>query len=131
MKLAVLIAAPLIALATAAWADEVIVTHTDQPPAAEQAAAAASDQDRQKSANGDWARRVLAGQPGDRPAGDAPAKGCQRNPDRAPHGEVWVGAGSGGYNTVGAVVTQPIGDCAQATVAISRTEGGNIRRGRR
>ena len=32
----------------------------------------------------------------------------------------------------GAVVTQPIGDCASVTVAVSHTEGGGLRvRGRR
>jgi hypothetical protein len=59
------------------------------------------------------------------------ARGCHRNPDRNPHGEVWVGVGTGGYKTAGAVVTQPIGDCSEVTVAVSKTDGGRIRRGRR
>ena len=131
MKLAALVSVSLLTLASAARADEVIATHTNAQPAAEAAPAETSGQDRQKTENGAWARRVMAGQPGDEAAGDKTAKGCQRNPDRAPHGEVWAGVGTGGYNTVGAVVTQPIGDCAEATIAVSRTEGGNIPRGRR
>jgi hypothetical protein len=129
---AILFAAGL-AGAAPAGAQEAISTNSGAGPAAEAPAPPLASPDRdQRQANGDWARRVMAGQPSadDRDA-DAAAKGCQRNPDRAPHGEVWAGVGTGGYNTVGAVVTQPIGDCAQATVAVSRTEGGRVPRGRR
>lgn len=62
---------------------------------------------------------------------DQAAKNCQRNPDRKPHGEVWAGAGTGGYHTAGAVVTQPIGDCGRATVAVSQTDYGHARGHRR
>ena len=131
MKLAALVSVSLLALAPVARADEAIATHVNGQPAAEAPPAETSGEDRQKTDNGAWARRVMAGKPGDEAAADKTANGCQRNPDRAPHGEVWAGVGTGGYNTVGAVVTQPIGDCAEATIAVSRTEGGNIRRGRR
>jgi hypothetical protein len=72
----------------------------------------------------------MSGASGEDP-GDEPPRGCQRNPDRAPHGEVWVGVGTGGYKTAGAVVTAPLGDCGQATVAVSRTDYGHGRRARR
>jgi hypothetical protein len=126
-----------LAAAPAALAQETIQTHTGQNPGAEAPvaanASAGPDRDR-RQADGDWARRVMAGQSTATDEADydeADARGCHRNPDRNPHGEVWAGIGTGGYNTVGAVVTQPIGDCGEVTVAISRTEGGRIHRGRR
>ncbi|MDB5452769.1 MAG: hypothetical protein JWO33_1347 [Caulobacteraceae bacterium] len=118
--------------APAALADEIIVTRPADPPAAETPAAPPIPDSElaRRQANGDWARQVMAGDTAE-DARDEPRRGCQRNPDRAPHGEVWAGVGTGGYNTVGAVVTQPIGDCAEATIAVSRTEGGRVSRGRR
>ena len=131
MKFAVLIAAPLIAFAPAALADEAIATHGDGAPAAEAPADQVSGPDRSKQANGEWARRVMAGQPTDEAAGDKQArKGCPQTGDGKPHGEVWAGVGTGGYRNVGGVVTQPLGDCAQVTVAIDHTEGGYGRRRR-
>jgi len=130
MKLAALVSVSLLALAPVARADEAIATHANGQPAVEAPPAETSGEDRQKTDNGAWARRVMAGQPGDEAAADKTANGCQRNPDRAPHGEVWAGVGTGGYRNVGGVVTQPLGDCAQVTVAIDHTEGGYGRRRR-
>ena len=127
---AALVASALLGAAPA-LAQEVIQTHAGESPAAEAPATPSVGPDRdQRQANGDWARRVMAGKPTDDLDEDA-AKGCRRNPDREPHGEVWAGVGTGGYKTVGAVVTQPIGDCAEVTVAVSKTDQGRIRRGRR
>ena len=125
--------------AAPAFADEIIVTGSASPPAAEAdpARPIADPELAQRQANGDWARRVMAG--GVRAKADEdedqnridPPRGCQRNPDRAPHGEVWAGVGTGGYNSAGAVVTAPIGDCGEATVAVSHSDYGHGRRVRR
>jgi hypothetical protein len=131
------IAATILACALAgaapAYAQEVIQTHAGESPAAEAPRETLPSPDRdRRQANGEWARKVMAGEPtgeGDDELADA--KGCRRNPDRNPHGEVWAGVGTGGYNTVGAVVTQPIGDCAEVTVAVSRTENARPHRRRR
>jgi hypothetical protein len=132
MKFAVLLAAPLIAFAPAAMADEVIATHGDGAPAAEAPSDQVSGEDRAKQANGEWARRVMAGQPTDEAAGDKEArKGCPQQGDGKPHGEVWAGVGTGGYRNVGGVVTQPLGDCAQVTVAIDHTQFDGVRGRRR
>ena len=132
MKFAIVLALPLFAFAPAALADEAISTHGDGAPAAEAPADPASSQDRQKQANGEWARRVMAGQSTDEPAADKDgAKRCPQQGDGKPHGEVWAGVGTGGYRNVGGVVTQPIGDCAQVTVAIDHTQFDGARRGRR
>jgi hypothetical protein len=132
MKFAVLIAAPLIAFASAALADEAIATHGDAAPAAEAPVDQATAQDRQKQANGAWARRVLAGQATDEAAADKDSgKRCPQQGDGKPHGEVWAGVGTGGYRNVGGVVTQPIGDCAQVTVAIDHSQFDGARRRRR
>ena len=131
------IAATLLVLslgaAPAALAQETIQTHSGQSPAAEAPPGPVVGPDRdRRQADGDWARKVMAGETTREDAADAGlAKGCQGNPDRQPHGEVWVGVGTGGYKTAGAVVTQPIGDCTEVTVAVSKTDGGRIRRGRR
>jgi hypothetical protein len=118
--------------AAPALAQEAIQTHSGENPGAEAPAAATpSSPDRdQRQANGDWARRVMAGQSTDE-SEDVDSRGCRRNPDRRPHGEVWAGVGTGGYKTVGAVVTQPIGDCSEVTVAVSQTDQGRVRRRRR
>jgi hypothetical protein len=140
VKLALVFAVPILAFASVAMADEVIQTHDGQTPAAAQPdAAPASVETDQRQANGEWARRVLAGQPTDGADADDRArdgrardgKGCERNPDRAPHGEVWAGIGSRGYRNAGGVVTEPIGDCGQATIAIDSTQFDGLNRGRR
>jgi hypothetical protein len=116
-----------------AFADEIIVTHPVQATAVEAPAAPpiADPELAQRKANGDWARRVMAGARGEEDIRDEAPRGCQRNPDRSPHGEVWVGVGTGGYNSAGAAVTAPIGDCGEATVAVSHTDWGRSGRGRR
>ena len=79
---------------------------------------------------GDWARRVIAGEPSAEARAEARPR-CPAPPDRKPHGEVWAGIGTGGYREIGAVVTQPIGECGSLTLGISRTESGYGRRFRR
>jgi hypothetical protein len=49
--------------------------------------------------------------------------GCRPPPDRKPHGEVWAAIGTGGYRSVGGVVTQPIGDCGFITIVVSHAQG--------
>jgi len=49
---------------------------------------------------------------------------CVRNPDRKPHGVVEAAVGTGGYRSGAAVVTMPVGDCGQATIAIESSRGG-------
>ena len=130
MRLAALLAAPMLAISSATLADEVIATHGDQAPVAEAAPAPSSAEDA-RQANGDWARRVLAGQSTVEREQEPAAKACQTHSDGKPHGEVWAGVGTGGYRNVGGVVTQPIGECGSATIAINRTEFDDLRRGRR
>ena len=74
-------------------------------------------------APGDWARRVMAGEPAPKDVAQAQQGRCPVRVDKRPHGEVWAGIGTGGYREVGGVVTQPIGDCATVTIGMSRTEG--------
>src|SRR5262245_43028587 len=84
-------------------------------------ASVASTPDRSAQANGDWARRVLAGEPSlEEEKAERPR--CAAPPDRKPHGEVWAGIGTHGYREIGGVVTQPIGDCSFVTIAVSHTE---------
>ena len=77
---------------------------------------------------GDWARRVLAGQP-------APAEvrrteeGCApAATDGRPHGEIWAGIGTRGYREIGGVVTQQIGKCGSVTIGVSKIEGPGMGR---
>ena len=120
-------AALLLLMGAPALADEVISTHSGESPTPEAPSMPTRGPDRdQRQANGDWARKVMAGQPTVEDGDDA--RRCRPANDGKPHGEVWVGVGSRGYKEVGGVVTQPIGDCAEVTVAVSRTEGGGPRR---
>jgi hypothetical protein len=48
--------------------------------------------------------------------------------DHKVHGEVSVGVGTNGYREVGGVVTGPIGDDGQATIAIGTGQAGGGRR---
>lgn len=112
------------ALAGQAWAQEVIAAGpTGAPPAAE----TSIDADNSPEAIRAWGRRVLAGEPAAdaKPAQGAAgmASGCPPAPDHKPHGAVWGAVGTGGYREVGGVVTQPIGDCGQVSVAIDKVEG--------
>ena len=43
---------------------------------------------------------------------------------------MWAGIGTGGYRQIGGVVTQPIGDCGQVTIAIDKVEMDGPRRRR-
>lgn len=52
---------------------------------------------------------------------DAPRR-CSPSPDGKAHGEVWAGAGTGGYRQAGGVVTQPLGACGSVTVAVDHTQ---------
>ena len=123
MRAAVLIAALAGALAAApAMAQEVIAAG---PQGAPPTAGVPGDPEDSPEAIGEWGRRVLAGEPTGPDAARAAAmrrggpSGClQPGDDRKPHGEVTVGAGTGGYREAGAVVTAPIGSCAQVTIAV-------------
>jgi hypothetical protein len=132
-----------LALATvggAAFAQEAIATRradTPAPPAAAPVADLEAPSDNQTQA-AEWARRVLARANGELPPTDERAvdlaeagitpqdarRGCVRNPDRSPHGEVSVAVGSRGYREASGVVTQPIGDCGQITIGIGTSRGG-------
>jgi hypothetical protein len=121
--LALLAAAP-------ARADEVIKTGTDAPPPVAEATPASTPgpaDDAHAKAIGEWGRRVMSGEPAPEEARQAKA-GCTPAADRKPHGEVWGSVGTGGYRGVGGVVTQPIGDCGQVTIAVSHEEGRAWRR---
>ncbi|MDP2214085.1 hypothetical protein [Phenylobacterium sp.] len=99
---------------------------TGDPPSAS-ASAAPLGQDPEPTvraeAPGDWARRVIAGEPAPGAVAQAQQGRCPTRVDNQPHGQVWGSVGTGGYREVGGVVTQPIGDCATVTVGMSRTEG--------
>ena len=122
--------------APAAQAGEVIATNVGgaPPPAAEAAPAVGADPSEAAKAQaiGDWAHRVMSGEPAPQENQPPPAQSgrCTRVEDRQPHGQVWAGVGTSGYRNVGGVVTQPIGDCGQVTIAIDHTEmnGGRWRR---
>jgi len=124
MRTALLVAALAGALAAAsgAAAQEVIAAG---PRGAPPVAGLAGDPEDSPEAIGEWGRRVLAGEPTGPDAARAAAMrrggptGClQPGDDRNPHGEVTVGAGTGGYREAGAVVTAPVGSCAQVTIAV-------------
>lgn len=124
MKTAFL-ALALVLLPAAALADEAIATGAGAPPATAAIADPLPVDDGPAPGPADDGAR-LSGE-------KAPARtACAAPADRKPHGQVWGAVGTGGYRSMGAVVTQPIGDCASVTVAVSRTEGGGLRaRGRR
>jgi hypothetical protein len=120
------------ACASAAGASEVIATAgqgAGAPPAAAPSPLAPPPlpaDENSPEAIGAWARGVMAGQPSREAVAGAPAPGgrCPAPPDSKPHGEVWAGIGTGGYREAGGVVTQPVGDCGEVTLGVSRTQGG-------
>ncbi|HEY8615590.1 hypothetical protein [Phenylobacterium sp.] len=122
-----------LALAAPVSAQEPMATAgaSGAPPAAEAPAPIATqDSDAVEArAIGDWANRVLAGQP----SAEAPSPGertrCHAH-DGKPHGEVWAGVGTRGYRSIGGVVTQPLGKCGSLTVGLSHTESDLGRRRR-
>ena len=116
------------AFAGAALADDgpITTSRAGDPPTAQAPAAPISpglEPILRTEAPGDWARRVMAGEPAPEEVAQAPHGRCPARIDKRPHGEVWAGIGTGGYREVGGVVTQPIGDCATVTIGMSRTEG--------
>jgi hypothetical protein len=124
-----------LALTSAASSQELIrndAANADPQPAA---AAHVSDDQAQADAeaNGAWARAVMD-KAADNKKIASGKPGCVRNPDRAPHGEVWAGVGTRGYNDIGGVVTQPLGDCSTVTLGYEQSHGdegyGRGRRGR-
>lgn len=144
MKRILALSSVLALAAGAAFAQEAMTTRPADGPAPPPPAPVA-DLDRpssQQDQAADWARRVLARANGQLPPTDERAealaaagvnpedikKGCVRNPDRSPHGEVSASVGSGGYRGGGFVVTQPVGDCGQVTIGISTERGGYGRR---
>ena len=110
--------------ASASLAQEAIPAGPHAPMPAAAPPPGAVDPENTPEAIGEWGRRVLAGEPTGPDAARAQAMragarpGCAAPEDRKPHGEVTVGMGSGGYREAGAVVTAPIGDCAQVTIAV-------------
>jgi hypothetical protein len=83
-----------------------------------------------RKADGDWARGVMARAAGGKgEAEKAPI--CERNPDRSPHGVVWGEIGTGGYRSIGTVVTTPVCDCGELTVGVSQGQNEMGGRGRR
>jgi hypothetical protein len=116
------------AFADAAQADEgpITTSRAGDPPSAQAPAAPIGpglDPIPRAEAPGDWARRVMAGDPAPEEVAQAQPGRCPARVDKRPHGQVWAGIGTGGYREVGGVVTQPIGDCATVTIGMSRTEG--------
>jgi hypothetical protein len=128
MKPAALATALLVAaFAGPALADEgpIATSRADSPPSATASAppiGQAQEPVLRAEAPGDWARRVMAGEPAEEVAEAQPGR-CPTRIDKKPHGQVWGSVGTGGYREVGGVVTQPIGDCATVTIGMSRTEG--------
>jgi hypothetical protein len=128
MKPAALATALLVAaFAGSALADEgpIATGRADNPPASTAASAPIGqglEPTLRAEAPGDWARRVMAGEPAPEEVAEAQGR-CPTRVDKRPHGEVWGSVGTGGYREVGGVVTQPIGDCATVTIGMSRTEG--------
>ncbi|MDO8408760.1 MAG: hypothetical protein Q7S93_01665 [Phenylobacterium sp.] len=129
MKPAALAAALLVAaFAGPALAEEgpIATGRADSPPPVTASAAPigqAQESVLRAEAPGDWARRVMAGEPAPEEVAQAQQGRCPTRVDKRPHGEVWGSVGTGGYREVGGVVTQPIGDCATVTIGMSRSEG--------
>jgi hypothetical protein len=141
MKRSLMLALAASLLATAAFAQAPMSTapapDTVQPAQASAAALARLDEPTQSQIEAaQWGRDVLARARGELPPSDdrrpaldprqqqAGARGCVRNPDRAPHGSAGVAVGSGGYRAADIFVTQPVGDCGQISVGISTSRGG-------
>lgn len=121
------LAAGLLLIPLQGFGQEVILTPEREPQAS-------SDYDKRKEM-GDWARGILdraaSGEPAPPEVDEPGARGCRPPSDRRPHGVVWGTVGTDGYSDVGVIVTQPIGDCGSATVAVSRTENGRAHRRKR
>ena len=130
MKPALAAALLLTGMGLSARAQEAIQTGpagSGAPPSVAPEAQPQGDPEQSPEAIGAWARGVLAGAPAEKAVADGRPSGgkrCAPPEDRKPHGEVWGGIGTGGYREVGGIVTQPVGDCGQVTVAVDRVEGG-------
>jgi len=111
MRSAALVCLAILA-ASPAVAGEAVATAGDGAPPPAAAVSGLPDTD-PASADGPQAEGAQAAR------GDAPRRGCEQPPDRKPHGEVWAGIGTGGYRSVGGVVTQPIGRCGSVTVGVN------------
>jgi hypothetical protein len=138
MNRSLLLALALSGLTVSAHAQDAIATRgaQDAPPvAAGTPAVRTVDEPTPSQAEAaEWGRQVLARANGQLPPSDdraelnrtaENAKGCVRNPDRAPHGSVGVSVGSGGYRAADVYMTQPIGDCGQISIGISTSRGGH------
>jgi hypothetical protein len=105
---AALAAAPAAAVAQAAAQDQVVATApSTSPPKAQPAAHVASVSDAAEQ---------------ERIEDDGPLR------DNRVHGEVGVGVGTNGYRQIGGVVTAPIGDIGQATIAVDSSQYSYRRR---
>jgi len=103
---AVLAAAPGVALAQDAAGQVVATAPTSPPPPAKPSGQVASVGDAEAAANA---------------RDDGPLR------DNRVHGEVSVGAGTNGYRQISGVATVPVGDDGQATIAVD-SEQYNYRR---
>lgn len=118
------LATALALLAGAAAAQELpIATARGGYPTPEATALAALADGETPAEIGAWAQRVVDGKSTAEPQEAPASRPCALAGDGKAHGEMWAGLGTGGYRSIGGVVTQPLGPCARATVAISRTEG--------
>jgi hypothetical protein len=119
-----------LALTSAAYSQEIVHNDGSQadPKTVVSDAPVSGDERAQAEADGAWARAVMDRAASGKTSNDK--AGCVRNPDRSPHGEAWVSAGSDGYHDVGAVATTPIGNCSTLTVGFDQGQYGGGRRGR-
>ena len=123
MRLTFFLCAALTLCTTVASAQEII--EIDRTPRGEPSRRLNPEETKAEAA-GAWAQEVLDRAVGVPAAGAEPERRarCDADPDRAAHGEVWGEVGTGGYRSVGGVVTQPIGACGQLTIGIGQTNFG-------
>ncbi len=120
---ALILASVLGAVASGALAQEVIATAAADPNGGSPGTATAPSGLLRLSDHIDGADNIIRYGPC-----GGPALKPDGTPDRSPHGEVSVGAGTHGYRQAGGVVCVPLGDHAAATIAVD-TEQINGRGG--
>jgi len=120
---ALILASALGAVASGATAQEVIATATAAPNGGSPGYETAPSGPLRLSDHVDGADNIVRSGPC-----GGPALKPDGTPDRSPHGEVTVGAGTHGYRQAGGAVCVPLGDHAAATIAVD-TEQINGRGG--
>ena len=128
LTLAVGFAALAATAAATASAQEVVTTSRSAPPSAIQAAGAPAADD---TGAADMQQVVHVGPctpHAEEIKAEALAQGARIEPDRAMHGQVTAGIGTGGYRHADATVCKPIGANSSLTVHLSDTQGGDHRR---